>query len=72
MKRKNFSEVFEGKNPRGTPEVQLRRLTTEETDNNSAAGFMGNTIGIFWGPDLIALVDFDDLFDENGNRFYND
>jgi hypothetical protein len=32
----------------------------------------GTAVGLFYGPDLVAQLDFDDLFDEKGNRFYND
>jgi hypothetical protein len=68
--RKNFGEVFEGKNPRGTPEVQLRRFIQQ--DYSKYRMRVQNTVGIFWGPDLIGTIEFEDLFDENGNRFYND
>lgn len=72
MKRKNFSQVFEGKNSVGTPEVTLRRLTPDDRKRYSdwKAGF--DVIGVFHGPEMLAAIQFDDLFDENGNRFYND
>ena len=69
--RKPFSEVFEGGIPgAGIPQVTLRRLTPEET---AEAGLPpDNTVGIFHGSSMIACVDFDDLFDGEGNYFYND
>lgn len=72
MKRKYFGRVFEGKKQgEGIPQVTLRRLTQEELDLYCMRS--GETqVGIFHGPSLIATVDFNDLFDESGNRFYND
>jgi hypothetical protein len=72
--RKPFGEVFEGKDPDGRGgthiSVTLRRLTPEET---AAANLPpDNTVGIFHGSEMIACVDFDDLFDGEGNYFYND
>lgn len=69
--RKHFGEVFEGKVVgAGIPQVTLRRLTPEET---AAANLPpDNTVGIFHGADMIACLDFDDLFDGEGNYFYND
>jgi hypothetical protein len=71
MKRKPFGEVFEGKKiGEGIPQVTLRRLTSEEEQKYDV--FPSQNVGIFHGADPIAFVDFDDLFDADGNRFYND
>lgn len=70
MSRKHFGEVFEGKGRNPTPLVSLRRLTDQE---KIAANLpLENTVGIFWAEKMIACVDFDDLFDGEGNYFYND
>lgn len=67
MKRKPFGEVFET-DPK--PLCTLRRLTPEET---AAANLpQDNTVGIFKGTEMIGCVDFTDLFDGEGNYFYND
>lgn len=72
VEHKNFGEVFEGKAVgAGIPQVTLRRLTEE--DEEKAPKYWGiGDIGIFHGADLIAIVGFDDIFDAEGNRFYND
>jgi len=58
--RKQFGHVFEGKGLNPEPLVTLKRIP-DTTD-----------VGIYWAQTLIATVGFDDLFDEEGNRFYND
>lgn len=67
--RKNFGEVFgeTGKTP--VPLHSLRRLREAE---QKKLGLWGNFVGIFCGEELKAVVGFNDLFDEEGNRFYND
>lgn len=70
MKKKHFGKVFEGKGSTPVPLVSMRRLTPEET---VAANLPpDNTVGIFWAEIMIGCVDFDDLFDGDGNYFYND
>lgn len=69
--RANFSEVFGDRPDKAKPDVQLRRFTKEDW-GNYPQWRNGEPVGIFWGRDLIAVVDFDDLFDAEGNRFYND
>lgn len=68
--RKNFSEVFGDKRDRPVPEVTLRRMKIKEQRELGIT--VRDNVGIFWGRDLIAFVDFDDLFDAEGNRFHND
>lgn len=63
--RKNFGDVFGDKPNKARPEVTLRRFTDKDAQSYGM-------VGIYWGRDLIAQVQFDDLFDEEGNRFYND
>jgi len=68
---KRFGEVFEGKRlGAGIPQVTLRRLTPEEIEAANLPP--DNTVGIFHGAEMIACVDFTDLFDGEGNYFYND
>jgi hypothetical protein len=72
MKRKWFGRIFEGKQAGdGQPLCYLRRLTGEDLKKHMIAN-RGNPVGIFNGDKLLATVDFDDLFDADGNRFYND
>lgn len=70
--RKNFGETFEGKGVgSGIPEVTLRRMTEEEMEKLNLA-YRDETVGIFHGSAPIAIVMFDDIYDHQGNRFYND
>jgi hypothetical protein len=72
MKRKWFGRVFEGKQVgAGQPLCYLRRMTPEDIQKHRTTE-VGTPVGIFNGENLLATVDFDDLFDEDGNRFYND
>jgi hypothetical protein len=72
VERKNFGEVFEGnKVGVGEPLLTMHRFTKAEEDKYSHIRGSQN-VGLFHGADLVAVVDFDDLFDEEGNRFYND
>lgn len=73
MKRKKFGKVFEGKKiGTGIPMVKLRRLTDKDWEKYREALRPGHTVGVFHGESAIAFIDFDDIFDEEGNRFYND
>lgn len=70
--RKPFSKAIEQR-----PGVTLRRLTDEDKQNypHAIGGGGDNYVGVFnvYGKQkLLAILDFDDLFDERGNRFYND
>lgn len=71
VERKSFSEVFGDRPDKARPEVTLRRMTDED---RNALPFIAafEAVGIYWGRDLIAVVDFDELYDPDGNRFYND
>lgn len=70
--RKPFSTVFEKNATMGTPEVQIRRFTDEDRKTHEDLCRHMDPVGIFWGTQLLGVVDFDDLYDEDGNRFYND
>lgn len=74
MKRKHFGRVFEGKQQgAGIPQVTLRRLTQEEEQQlNGGSHCLGECVGIFQGSSLIAFMALEDLFNPDGNRFYND
>jgi hypothetical protein len=74
MQRKHFGEVFEGKKPgEGIPQVTLRRLTLEEEQSlNGGSHCLGECVGVFHGAEIIAFCALEDLFDRDGNRFYND
>ncbi len=71
--RTPFGQAIEGE------PIQIRRLTEVELLGIDQS-FMrfNNPVGIFRfymtnrKPKLLAIVEFDDLFDLNGNRFYND
>jgi len=70
MTRKHFGVTFET-DPK--PLVTLRRLTQEEeAELNGGSTCLGECVGIFRGTELIAFMALEDIFDENGNRFYND
>ena len=69
MKKRGFNETF-GDKSGARPECTLRRLTPEEVSKRNLPP--DNTVGIFWGRDLVAVVDFDDLFDQDGNYFKDD
>jgi len=73
-RRKHFGKVFEGKVPgTGIPQVTLRRLTFDDFSQHQwDFNYTGDEVGIFHGADLIGFVALIDLFDEHGNRFYND
>jgi hypothetical protein len=50
--------------------LKIRRLTDDE---RQARYLAGSVVGIFsHAGKMLAVVDFDDIFDENGNRFDND
>ena len=65
--RKHFGKVFEEQRPL----VELHRMTAEELEESNLPR-RGTTVGVFHGLQLLAIVDLDDIFDEEGNRFYND
>jgi hypothetical protein len=69
--RKPFGEVFNDNRSRPLPLCQVRRMTRDEIQKYQVTEH-GTPVGLFYGPDLVAQVDFDDLFDADGNRFYND
>lgn len=55
--------------------LSIRRLTLE--DVIAFGAHRSGMVGIFQHPNvgspvLIAVIDFDDMFDADGNRFYND
>jgi hypothetical protein len=63
MNRKPFGPTFE--RPFGS--VQLRRVTDSEAEQ-----YGPNTVLVTRGDTILGQVDFDSLYDEDGNRFYND
>lgn len=71
IERENFSRIEEFK-------VRVRRLKPVELLGiDQSFNRFDNPVGIFsevgkLKPRLIAIVEFDDFFDLNGNRFYND
>jgi hypothetical protein len=69
--RRNFGEVFEGKKAGGHPLLHMRRFNAEDVVNHPMF-ITGSPVGLFSGARLVAVVEFEDLFDDNGNRFYND
>lgn len=71
IERKPFSEVFGESGKTREPLVKLRRLTAEDIKEHQVTE-TGTMVGVFWERELLAIVDFDDLFDAEGNRFYND
>lgn len=71
VERKPFSHVFGDLGGRPRPEVTVRRLNAKDMQKYDIRD-RGCPVGLFWGRDLIAQMDFDDLFDADGNRFYND
>lgn len=66
MTRRPFSELA------GKP-VQLRRVPADVAERHGC-GYTPDCVGVFdhKGVKLLAIVDFDDLFDEDGMRFAND
>lgn len=72
MQRKEFSRI-EG------IAVELRRMTPKQASKAGCRSMGANAVGIFTvsmneakNNKLVAVVDFDDIFDNEGNRFYYD
>lgn len=71
MERKPFSKAIEER-----PGLTMRRLTQEEEQAlNGGSHCLGECVGIFnvyGNKKMLAFIAMEDIFDENGNRFYND
>ena len=51
--------------------LTMRRIPQDIAEKHGC-GRMANPVGIYRGKKLAACVEFDDLFDKDGNRFYDD
>lgn len=66
MKRRSFKKTFEKHPSHGMPMVRLKRIEPSMDVNYN------NPVAILWGDKVLAHVEFDDIFDEDGNRFKDD